>query len=646
MEKSFQCPGCKCELSKTAIKATGAVKMERAFTSEFDQSLNKVVNIPKLNLVKETVVGECNTKYEVQPSKQDQLKLKFQNQKWPLVPTDEFFSGRQTNKLINGTGISHIVHMYTKRALLAYSHLWEVKHSSKRFENFFKFCLTSVNNYISRKQGYFGGGGGVSGTLFVPSIHLERNVFSVLRRKILQLEKLSIPTHLSAGISTQSVENLKNLPDNSVDYIFTDPPFGESLQYAELNMFVEAWLKVKTNKLNDCVLNYVHGKDIAFYTNTMIEVFKTYSRILKPNRWITIEFHNSQNAVWSAIQQAIETSGFIVADVKVLNKKQRSFNAVNRSGAVDQDLAISAYKPNILTQTESKILSSKEELVWEFVRGHLRQLPVIETNEGKIEIITERQSFMLFDRMIAFFVQRGSTFSISADKFYQGLNHRFLERDSMYFLEDQAHQYDKKKLTVREIMQLQIAVTDELSAIHWLRQYLIKSPQTFGEINPKFMQEIGGWSKHEKMLELNQLLEQNFLMFDGVAPVPENIHAYLSSNWKEFRNLPKQEPKLLAKAKDRWYVPDTNKLGDLDKLRNKALLKEFEEYKQSNKRLKVFRLEAVRAGFKKAWQDNDYDVIISVANSIPRNVLEEDPKLLMWYEQAVTRTAKLENNHE
>jgi hypothetical protein len=104
------------------------------------------------------------------------------------------------------------------------------------------------------------------------------------------------------------------------------------------------------------------------------------------------------------------------------------------------------------------------------------------------------------------------------------------------------------------------------------------------------------------------------------------------------RNLQKDDPALKAKAKDRWYVPDPNKASDLEKLRERTLLREFEEYRTSKqKRLKVFRLEAVRAGFKKAWQERDYDTIISIARKIPDNVLQEDPKLLMWYDQAVTR---------
>ncbi len=66
-----------------------------------------------------------------------------------------------------------------------------------------------------------------------------------------------------------------------------------------------------------------------------------------------------------------------------------------------------------------------------------------------------------------------------------------------------------------------------------------------------------------------------------------------------------------------------NKAGDLEKLREKALLREFEEYRQAKKKLKVFRLEAVRAGFKKAWQERDYATIVGIADKIPNNVLEE-----------------------
>ena len=568
---------------------------------------------------------------------------RFEGRSWPYIPKDKFFPGRQTNKLINGSGISHICHMYTQRALFAYGYLWQQQLSSHKHTSLFRFCLSAINNYISRKQGYFGGGGGVSGTLFTPSLHLERNIFDVLRRKIQKLPSLETKLSRSTCVSAQSIVDLQNIPSGTIDYIFTDPPFGESLQYAELNMFVEAWLRVKTVVDEDCVLNYVHKKDLPFYSNMMLRAFKEYSRLLRDGRWITIEFHNSQNAVWSAIQQAIESAGLVVADVRVLDKQQRSFNAVNRAGAVDQDLVISVYKPNGGLEARFRLTAGTEESVWDFLRTHLKQLPVFVSKDGQAEVISERQNYLLFDRMVAFHVQRGVTVPLSAAEFYAGLTQRFAERDGMYFLPEQVAGYDKKRMSVREILQLELFVTDEATSIQWLKQKLTRKPQTFQEICPQFLKEIGGWQKHEKPLELSELLEQNFLRYDGTADVPSQIHSYLSTDFKELRNLKKEDPALRAKARDRWYVPDPNKAGDLEKLRERSLMREFEEYRETKqKQLKVFRLEAVRAGFKRAWQERNYATIIAVARKIPENVLQEDPKLLMWYDQAVTRTEKKE----
>ena len=254
-----------------------------------------------------------------------------------------------------------------------------------------------------------------------------------------------------------------------------------------------------------------------------------------------------------------------------------------------------------------------------------------------MQVIPERDPRILFDQMVAYYVRKGYPVPISSVEFQIGLSQRFIERDGMYFMSDQAAEYDRKKMQSGGIEQAVMFVKDEATAIQWLRQLIKEKPQTFQDINPQFMQQLGGWSKNEAQLDLRELLNQNFLSYDGKEPVPEQIHAYLSSNWKELRNLPKDDPSLRAKAQDRWYVPDPNKAGDLEKLREKALLKEFVEYRQFSKKLKVFRLEAVRAGFKKAWQDRDYATIIAVAEKIPNNVLEEDPKLLMWYDQAITR---------
>ena len=167
-------------------------------------------------------------------------------------------------------------------------------------------------------------------------------------------------------------------------------------------------------------------------------------------------------------------------------------------------------------------------------RTHLKQLPVFVSKEGQAEVIAERQNYLLFDRMVAFHVQRGVTVPLSAAEFYAGLVQRFSERDGMYFLPEQVAEYDKKRMTVREVLQLQLFVTDESSAIQWLKQQLIKKPQTFQELHPQFLKEIGGWQKHEKPLELSEMLEQNFsaLRRQGRGAEPDSqlpVHQFQGS---------------------------------------------------------------------------------------------------------------------
>ena len=490
------------------------------------------------------------------------------------------------------------------------------------------------------------------GTLYISSVFQEMrfsHMFRIAARDMLRAANEGMWTTLPkknkrdrtnhmvwAGSSTAL-----SIPDNSVDYIFVDPPFGANIPYSEVNFLWEALLGVFTNVTQDAIQSSIQNKAIADYQRLMERCFIEFRRVLKPGRWITIEFHNSKNTVWTAIQEALSRAGLVVADVRILDKKQKSFKQATTSGAVKQDLIITAYKPNGGLEDRFVLSSGTESGLWDFVRMHLRKLPTFASSNGQAEVIAERQNYLLFDRMLAFHVQRGVTVPLSAAEFYAGLEQRFPFRDGMYFLPDQVAEYDKKRMTVKAVLQLQFAVSDEASAILWLSQQIGKKPQTFQEIHPQFLKELRGWQKHEKTLELSELLEQNFLCYDGNDAVPSRIHSYLSSNYKELRNLEKDDPALREKGKGRWYMPNPNRAGDLEKLRERALLREFQEYLESKqRRLRVFRLEAVRAGFKKAWQERDYQTIITVARRIPESILHEDRNLLMWYDQALTRSGR------
>ena len=638
------CPHCKAEVSKR--------ELVRKTTTYFDPAVKAT---RKRQVLKPVLIHyECNGQKKTKVPDADDLDVLKRIE--GLIPTLSYPTelmmfvpeGEEWGDQYRGyhEGISRVHDFHLSRQLAAASLLWQLadRLQDTEMRRLWRFTLQSVLVSFTRRNRFLKNAfsqvnRALSGTLYIGSTVSEPSPTYVLTGKIKRFAKAIPESATSVAITTQSLASTE-IPANSVDYVFIDPPFGDNLPYAELNFLWEAWLRVFTRASQDTVVSGKQRKNLSAYTMMMTVCLQEVYRVLKPGRWVTVEFHNSKNAVWTAIQQALGQAEFIIADVRVLDKgmltkKQLHANAVNK------DLVISAYKPNGGLEERFRLTAGTEEGVWDFVRTHLKQLPIFVSSNGGVEVIAERQNHLLFDRMVAFHVQRGVTVPLSAAEFYAGLAQRFPERDGMYFLPEQVAEYDRKRMKVKEVLQLQLFVTDEASAIQWLKQQLTRKPQTFQELHPQFLKEIGGWQKHEKPLELSELLEQNFLRYDGKGEVPSQIHSYLSSNFKELRNIPKDHERLRAKAKDRWYVPDPNKASDLEKLRERALLREFEEYRESKqKRLKVFRLEAVRDGFKKAWQERDYATIIAVARKIPENVLQEDPKLLMWYDQALTRSGE------
>lgn len=633
----FSCSSCNASLNKRS--------MERAWETVYDDILQSPIKQAKQTPV--LIVYKYHGKrFEKNPDANDFKLLEDIQQKqiphW--FPKERMPVGKETRRN-DPAGVTHAHHFYTKRNLYALSAFVSAAKKSFLF-NSLQYQLDSLvirQSKLTRflASYYFHGGGGwvgtpLSGTLYIPSFSVEVQPFETWSNRINKTLARVTNSQVSFACSTGSAADT-GIPSSSIDYLFLDPPFGANINYSELSFLWESWLNVRTDNEKEAIENSIQQKSINEYRQLMTECFSEAYRVLKPGRWMTVEFSNTKAAVWNSIQVALTEAGFIVANVSALDKKQGSFKAVTTPTAVKQDLVISAYKPNGGFEERFQKEAQTEEGVWDFVRTHLKYLPVTKRQGALMLFVPERDPRILFDQMIAFYVRKGYPVPISSQEFQIGLAQRFIERDGMYFLPDQVAEYDRKKMTSGELTQMSMFVSDEASAIQWLRQLIKEKPQTFSDINPQFMQQLGGWSKNEAQLDLRELLNQNFLSYDGKGPVPEQIHAYLSTNWKELRNLPKDDPALVTKARDRWYVPDPNKAGDLEKLREKALLKEFEEYKEVKKKLKVFRLEAVRAGFKKAWQERDYAVIVAVADKIPNNVLEEDPKLLMWYDQAVTR---------
>nr|WP_290221381.1 DNA methyltransferase [Trichocoleus desertorum] len=662
VKNAFPCSNCGAELTKK--------RMDRLYETYFDSALGRNVRrIKRKPVLINYVLGK--RKLEKQPDEKDlEIFQRIENQTLPIsVPTVEipFMHMTHQRARMEAFGITHIHHFFLSRAAKSLSILWQKVSSVEnlRTRNMLLFFaeqaiwgMSLLNRYsplhFSQVNRY------LNGVYYVGSQTSECSPWYILDGKLTRLVQAFKSFHANTSHITANASITANLdiPDNSIDYIFTDPPFGENIYYADLNFLIESWHKVRTNADTEAIIDKAKQKDLSDYQQLMQRCFEQYYRVLKPGRWMTMVFHNSKNAVWNVIQEAMLSAGFVVSTVRTLNKQQGSYRQVT-SSAPKEDLVVSAYKPNGGLESRFKLEAGTKEGVWDFVRTHLGQLPVMPILNDCAEPVSERTSQMLYDQMVAFHVQRGVMIPLSAAEFYAGMEQRFEPRNGMYFLPEQALEYDRKRHTVREFLQLELLVTDEESAIQWVRQQLTRKPQTLQELTPKFMKEgQRSWAKHERLFELRELLEDNFPCYKGNEPIPPQIVSWLkeSSIYRQIidgmeadhltnTGLESQNAVLLNAAFERWYVPNPARARDLELIRDQKLLREFEQYRQSNQRkLKPFRTEAIRAGFKQCWQERTeegYRTILDIAHKIPETILQEDPKLFRFYNQAVTRLGGL-----
>ena len=97
------------------------------------------------------------------------------------------------------------------------------------------------------------------------------------------------------------------------------------------------------------------------------------------------------------------------------------------------------------------------------------------------------------------------------------------------------------------------------------------------------------------------------------------------------------EENFLMDDNNKWYIPDVTKEGDVAKLREKKLWKEFESYLSSKGKLKKFRSEAIRVGFARLWKGKNYQAIVDMAERLPEQTVQEDPNILMYYDISLSR---------
>lgn len=597
--KKIHCPNCNGEFAKNEVS--------KNFETEYNIELNQVV--PKVKLVPVRITYKYNGKsYYKEPDKDDLINIKEINDfKIPFwVPINEIPKGEKTPDALK-YGINHVNQLYFKKSLIVFAAYYDMIEDISLLGVLTSIAFRITKRYaLTYMSGRWGAGGGpTNGTYYIPSLLKELNAFDVLRAAYKKCEKAYFVSNHSTLISTQSSTRL-SIPNNCIDYIFTDPPFGGNFIYSELNYIWESWLKVFTNNKEESITSSTYNKGFDEYHNLMKNVFSEYYRVLKPGKWITIEFSNTKAMIWNILQLSLREAGFVIVNVSALDKQKGSFNAQNSSVSVKQDLIVTCYKPTDESfdyDSHSKIDSN----VWNFIDTYLERVPKYRIQNGVLSCVVERTPKIIFDRFVSYNIQRGLPISLDSGQFQKKLSELYLERDGMVFSVVQAVDYEEQKRHAAKFVSLGIIVSDEASGIEWLKNQLRDTSKTYQEIQPDWMQAINGLRKNDILPELKQILEENFIeMEDG-----------------------------------KWRLPNIQDDVDKEALRTKSLLREFKKYvevaSKPKVKIKEARVEALRAGFKQCYIEKDFKTIVLVGDKIPQNLRDEDEILLQFYDIAVNK---------
>lgn len=246
-------------------------------------------------------------------------------------------------------GITHLHHFYTARNYIVMSKLWKLTETYPgNIADALKLLLLSYNashctlmtRVVAKKKAKdFILTSAQSGVLYISKLPVEKNILLGLKRKVKPFAETYAMLQNCTGrvtIHNSSSINMKESND-SVDFVFTDPPFGDFIPYAEVNQINELWLNRVTNREDEIIISASQGKDVLAYQELLTQVFNEINRVLKPNHYASIVFHAAKAKVWEAFSEAVTGAGLQIILTNILDKNQASFKQVVSDGAVQGD---------------------------------------------------------------------------------------------------------------------------------------------------------------------------------------------------------------------------------------------------------------------------------------------------------------------
>lgn len=407
-DESYQCPKCRRSLTVGTVG--------RASETLFDELLGRNIERRKRILVR--VYGKTGKrKWQRAANETDQRALALCDEY--ALPASVPVANLKLGDLYRSGyhfGMSHLHHIYTRRNLISVGKLFElVELRDASVRPALRLLVLSYNQShatlmtrVVVKDGLsdFVLTGSQSGVLYVSSLPVEKNVIEGIARKVKPLREsfALVRNSRSTVVVHNQSSTLLTEKTESVDYLFTDPPFADFIPYAEINQVNELWLGKRTDDKNEAVMSRSQGKSLDDYGRLISEVFAEAARVLKPQGVATVVFHAAKANVWSTLQKAYSAAGFNVAATSVLDKLQASFKQVVSTVSVKGDPLL------LLTKSEKPFVGAA-------ISGN-DLIEVLLSQARNSMDPAEGEPTRLYSRYVNHCLQRGENVILNADQFY------------------------------------------------------------------------------------------------------------------------------------------------------------------------------------------------------------------------------------
>lgn len=230
-------------------------------------------------------------------------------------------------KYVKRNGKTHINMLFSERALIILSSIIKdiKKVKDENTRNLLLMVFTSMLPNVSKMipgnpKTVNGKSGWVISKLWAPKIHTEKNIFNSFdfRFNKILLGKKEIDGSVNSNnayLFNKNSEKLSFIKNNSIDYIFTDPPYGDSIAYFALSMFWNSWLDGIVNYSDEIIYDPYRNKKYEDYGSRLKNVYKELFRVLKDKKYLSFTFHNRNLNIWKVVMDAVLDAGFHLQNI-------------------------------------------------------------------------------------------------------------------------------------------------------------------------------------------------------------------------------------------------------------------------------------------------------------------------------------------